>query len=202
MPGLVFLVRHGETAWSREARLTSRTDLPLTSAGKAEAVQAGAVLRTLLASGGAAPTDPLVLCSPLQRARSTAELAELQTPAEPLDALREADFGDLEGLTVDEVRRRHPGWQFWRDACPGGESLYQIRQRLELVERTARSADRPMVLFGHGAAHRALICMMIGLPLETGDALVFDTGAIAVLQAAHDGRFRLRLHSPSRPLVA
>jgi broad specificity phosphatase PhoE len=194
MAGLILLVRHGETAWSREARLTGRTDLPLTEVGVQEAVQAGRLLPSLLAISDTPVTSPMALCSPMVRARSSAELAALPVPISLVDELREADFGNFEGLTTAEIHRRFPGWHYWRDGCPGGESLARLRQRLEMIERMARNADRPVVLFGHGVAHRALICMMTGVPLDLGDAMVFDSGAVAVLHATHDDRFRLHLH--------
>ena len=108
----VWLLRHAETEWSRDGRHTGRSDIPLTDVGR----EAARALRARVADHRFA----LVLCSPLSRARETADLAGL-TP-QLRDDLVEFDYGDYEGITTDAIRARRPGWNLWRDGCPGGES--------------------------------------------------------------------------------
>ena len=97
----VWLVRHGETEWSASLRHTGRTDVPLTAAGEERAHG----LRAVLADHPFA----LVLTSPRQRARRTAELAGFPD-AEVDDRLAEIDYGEYEGRTTAEIQEERPGW--------------------------------------------------------------------------------------------
>ena len=111
----VYLVRHGETEWSRARRHTGRTDLPLSPVGEAEAKALGRHLRGLEVDR--------VLSSPLTRAVTTARLAGFGDRLETSDALLEFDYGDYEGLTTAQIRAARPGWDLFRDGCPGGETV-------------------------------------------------------------------------------
>jgi broad specificity phosphatase PhoE len=114
----VVLVRHGETEWSRSGQHTGKTDLPLTEDGEA---QARTVVTRL-----AGREFALVLSSPMQRARRTAELAGYGERAEVDADLCERDYGEYEGLTTKEIRKTIPGWDVWRDEMTGGETLAQV----------------------------------------------------------------------------
>ncbi|HEU5042548.1 MAG TPA: histidine phosphatase family protein, partial [Nocardioidaceae bacterium] len=107
----LWLVRHGETEWSRDGRHTSVTDLPLT--------ESGVVVAKTLAERLDGLEFGLVLTSPRQRARRTAELAGF-TGARPEPDLVEWDYGDYEGLTTEQIRESVPGWTVWTHPCPGG----------------------------------------------------------------------------------
>ena len=109
----LFLIRHGETEWSKSGRHTSTTDLPLTAEGE----RVAASLKEKLAG----ETFELVLTSPRQRARRTAELAGFGD-AEVDDDLVEWDYGDYEGITTAEIRETVPGWTVWADPVPNGET--------------------------------------------------------------------------------
>jgi len=109
----VLLLRHGQTEWSLNGRHTGSTDVPLTEEGRA---QARAVHDRL-----AGREFALVLTSPLGRARETAELAGLGAQAQVREDLFEWDYGDYEGVTTADIRKRDPDWLLWRDGCPGGE---------------------------------------------------------------------------------
>ncbi|MEK9664992.1 MAG: histidine phosphatase family protein, partial [Candidatus Nanopelagicales bacterium] len=112
--GRLILIRHGETEWSRNGRHTGRTDIPLTSDGEARA-------RTLV--DRLKQFNPaVILCSPLERARRTAELAGL-TPDAIVDDLLEWDYGDWEGITTPQIREqlKDPSWTIWARPIPGGE---------------------------------------------------------------------------------
>jgi probable phosphoglycerate mutase len=114
----LWLVRHAETEWSRDRRHTGRTDLPLTGAGRAHAER----LRPWI---GAREWDA-VLCSPLGRARETAELAGVGRQAVLRPDLLEVDYGEAEGITTEEIRERVPGWTLWTHGAPGGETLADV----------------------------------------------------------------------------
>jgi len=120
----LWLIRHGETAWSKAGRHTGRTDLPLTEPGEEQA----RALRPLL------DADPptWVMCSPRTRAQQTAQLAGLTVNALD-DDLSEWDYGDYEGLTGAQIAERVPGWTLWSDGVTGGESIEQVSARADAV---------------------------------------------------------------------
>jgi probable phosphoglycerate mutase len=142
----VWLLRHAETEWSRDGRHTGRTDVPLTDAGR----EAARALRARVAEHPFA----LVLCSPLSRARETAQLAGLAPQLR--DDLVEFDYGDYEGITTDEIRERRPGWDLWRDGCPGGETADDVGRRVSRVIDEVLRADGDVALVAHGHVLRVL----------------------------------------------
>ena len=174
----LFLIRHGETAWSTQARYTSRTDLPLTDHGREEAVRARDVLLGL-----AGPLSKLdsVSTSPLMRARQTSALI-FEPPVEPVvsDLLTELDFGDYEGCTGAEAQERRPGWDLWRDGGPQGESLDHLAHRAQRVLDALPPRGRSAVV-AHGYILRAIAARAVGWPPTAGRALVCDTGSVCVV---------------------
>jgi len=168
----VWLVRHGETEWSRDHRHTSTTDLPLTPVGEAGA--------TVLAPRLAETDFDRVLSSPRQRARRTAELTGFPDP-DIDDGLVEWGYGDYEGITTAEIRETVPGWSVWTDPTPGGETPEQVTERLDaVVDRLHAGPDRALV-FGHGHALRALTARWLGLPVRDGRSFRLDTATVSVL---------------------
>src|SRR5262245_47305551 len=121
----IYLVRHGETAWSLSGQHTGLTDIPLTGRGESAARKLGEHLHGLPVTR--------IFTSPLQRARRTCELAGFGAAAEVDPDLVEWDYGDYEGLTTAEIHSRRPDWQLFRDGCPGGESLEAIGARADRV---------------------------------------------------------------------
>lgn len=168
----VWLVRHGETEWSRDHRHTSRTDLPLTAPG--EQVARGLADRLGQIAFG------LVLTSPLRRARDSAALAGFPDARVEQD-LTEWDYGDYEGITTAQIRRTVPGWTVWTHESPGGESADDVAHRLDRVIATVRDHPGPTLLFGHGHALRALTARWLGLPVREGRLWRLDTATISVL---------------------
>jgi probable phosphoglycerate mutase len=166
----VWLVRHGETEWSRDGKHTSVTDLPLTDEGERTARKVRDEL-----SGD----FDLVLTSPRQRARRTAELAG-HPEAEPDADLAEWAYGDYEGVTTDEIRETVPGWTVWTDPCPGGETAEQVSERLDRVVERCRGAQRAL-LFAHGHSLRALTARWLELPVTDGRLFRLDTATVSVL---------------------
>src|SRR5262245_40150809 len=112
---VVYLARHGETAWSLSGQHTGLTDLPLTERGERTARRLGERLHEL--------TITKVFTSPLRRASHTCELAGFGSVAEVDRDLVEWDYGEYEGLRGAEIRALRPGWELFRDGCPGGESV-------------------------------------------------------------------------------
>jgi probable phosphoglycerate mutase len=167
----LWLVRHGETEWSRAGKHTSTTDLPLTEEGEAVAEGLGAVL-------GDEHFD-LILTSPRLRARRTAELTGFGS-AEVDDDLVEWDYGSYEGITTAEIRETVPGWTVWSHPVPGGETADQVGARLDRVIERSHSVDQTLI-FGHGHALRALAARWLGLPANDGRLFRLDTATVSVL---------------------
>jgi probable phosphoglycerate mutase len=132
MAAQVYLLRHGETAWSLTGRHTGRTDLPLTENGEHRASRLRARLRGIKFNH--------VLTSPLQRARRTCELAGFDAARVDPD-LQEWDYGDYEGRTTADIHTQHPGWDVFVDGCPQDESVEQISQRADRGVRALRALD-------------------------------------------------------------
>ncbi len=168
----VWLVRHGETEWSRDHRHTSRTDLPLTENGVATA---GALAERLAGVG-----FDLVLTSPRLRARRTAELAGFGD-AQADDDLVEWDYGDYEGITAAAIRERVPGWTVWTHPCPGGETADAVTQRMDRVVKRLRAGGGRVLVFGHGHALRSLAARWIEQPVGEGRFLRLDTATVSVV---------------------
>jgi probable phosphoglycerate mutase len=169
----IYLVRHGETEWSKSGQHTSVTDLELTDEGRAQA----GVLKGLL--------DPnsfdLVLCSPRKRAQETARLAGFEK-FEVDDDLAEWFYGDVEGRTSEEIRRLVPGWRIWTSHVPGGEQAWDVVTRLSRVMNRVRfSGAERAICFGHGHALRVLAMCWIGIDIVNGGAFPMQTAAISVL---------------------
>lgn len=167
----LWVVRHGETEWSRDGRHTSVTDLPLTEAGEAAAAALAPRLRDVDAD--------LVLTSPRLRARRTAELAG-HGEAEVDEDLAEWAYGDFEGVTTPEIRERVPGWTVWTHPTPGGETPGQVAARLDRVVARARDHRRTLA-FAHGHSLRVLTARWLGQPAEEGRFFRLDTATVSVL---------------------
>jgi probable phosphoglycerate mutase len=182
----VWLVRHGETEWSRSGRHTSTTDLPLLPDG--ERVARG--LRDRLSGREFA----LVLTSPRERARRTADLAGFTDAAVDAD-LVEWTYGDYEGVTTEEIRRTVPGWTVWSAPCPGGESAEEVSTRLDRVVARVRGAGGPVLVFGHGHALRALTARWLDLPATDGRLFRLDTATVSVLGHERESPVVLRWNS-------
>lgn len=194
--GLVYLIRHGQTAWSVTGQHTSVTDLPLTEAGEAEARAVGAALSGV-------PFE-LVLVSPRQRARRTAELAGLGEHAVVEPGLVEWDYGGFEGLTGAEIAQaRGEDWNLWIDgvvagATPGehASDVYaRARAVLARVRRTVADGGN-VALVAHGHILRSLGAAWVELPVIDGRKLALDTGTISILGHEHGHPAIIRWNMP------
>jgi probable phosphoglycerate mutase len=174
----VYLFRHGATEWSESGQHTSRTDLPLTDAGRLQATQ--------LALSVSALDFTEVLVSPLRRARETCELAGLGDRAEECDDLREWDYGELEGMTTSEIRSEYPAWTIWSGPVPRGETLDEVSDRADRVIARVRTARGNVALFAHGHILRVLAARWCELPPVEGRRFPLETGTLSQLGWEHE----------------
>lgn len=171
---IIYLARHGETAWSLSGQHTGLTDLPLTARGERNASR----LRQRLAG----LTFAKVFTSPLQRARRTCELAGFGPVAEIDNDLLEWNYGEYEGRRTSEIRAERPNWQLFRDGCPGGESPQQVAARADRAVCRLRAVEGDVLLFSSGHFLRVLAVRWIGLEL-TANARLFmlSTASLSAL---------------------
>ncbi len=172
-PLQIFLVRHGETAWSSSGQHTGRTDIPLTERGEREA-------RALEPRLGELAFD-YVFSSPLIRARRTAELAGFGDRLTLDPDLVEWDYGDYEGLTSPEIYERHPRWVVFDDGGPNGESPAQVRARADRFVQRLRGLRGNVIIFAHGHFGRALAVRWLGLALGAGEHFPLATASVSIL---------------------
>jgi broad specificity phosphatase PhoE len=180
LSGDLVIVRHADTDWTVSGQHTGRTDIPLDDTGRAKAGS----LRERLAGW----RFVAVWSSPLSRALQTARLAGFE-PAER-DDLMEWDYGDYEGLTSAQIRERRPGWDLWRDGCPGGETAADVGRRADRV-LAALPAGGDVLIFSHGHMLRVLTARRLGLSAVDGAAFLLPPAAIGVF-GHEQGRAVLR----------
>jgi len=176
----LFLLRHGETAWSKSGQHTGSTDIELTENGRAQAKLAGQVLGDLNLD------HPVVYSSPRQRALDTAELAGLSlNEISPL--LAEWDYGEYEGVTTEQIRETNPDWLVWTDGCPGGESVAQVSERADraIVMALEQMESRDVVFVSHGHFSRSVITRWVELPLVEGSRFGMRTASVAMCGFEH-----------------
>ena len=170
---VVVVVRHGQTAWSLEGRHTSRTDIPLTDAGRREAALLATPLREY--------TFALVLTSPRRRASETCALAGFGAVARTDDDVEEWDYGDYEGRTTADIRRERPGWSLWADGAPGGEDAAEVGRRADRVIARLRAVDGNALVFAHAHVLRVLGARWIDLDPTEGARFALDPARWSVL---------------------
>jgi broad specificity phosphatase PhoE len=172
-PLRIYLMRHGQTAWSVTGQHTGRTDIALTENGEAEAA--------LLAPALGAISWQHVFSSPLQRARKTCELAGLGRQMQVLEDLAEWDYGAYEGLRSVEIRERRAGWNIFEDGCPEGESAGQMTARIDGVIAYLRTLTGNVAVFAHGHVGGVLATRWLDLPLVETRHFPLATASISVL---------------------
>src|SRR5262245_46328940 len=172
--GIIYMARHGETAWSRTGQHTGLTDLPLTEQGERNARRLGERLKGL--------TFAKVFTSPLRRARRTCELAGFGSVAEIDPDLVEWDYGEYEGRTTAEIRAERPDWSLFFDGCPGGESPQQVAARADRVARRLRAATEDILLFSSRHLMQALAVRWVGIePIAAAESLILRTSSLSAL---------------------
>jgi probable phosphoglycerate mutase len=191
---VVYLARHGETAWTISGQHTGLTDIPLTERGERNARRLGERLDGL--------TFAHVFTSPLQRARQTCELAGFGAAAQVDPELVEWNYGDYEGRKTVDIRKERPDWQLFRDGCPGGESVAQIGARADRVIARLRSLDGDILLFSSGHFLRVFGARWCGLEPSAGRYLYLGTATLSVVGYERDRQSPvLRLWNDARHVV-
>ena len=176
---IVYLARHGETAWSLTGQHTGLTDLPLTERGERNAQRLGERLKGL--------TFGKVFTSPLRRASRTCELAGFGAVAEVDRDLVEWDYGQYEGRTGAEIRKERPNWQLFRDGCPGGESPKQVAARADRVVARARGVQGDVLIFTSGHFMRVLASRWLGLePSQNSRYFMLNTASLSAVGYEHE----------------
>jgi len=192
----LWLVRHGETEWSLNGRHTSWTEIPLTEHGRKRAEELRDYLKDVKFAA--------VLVSPRQRAQETCRIAGFGDVAVVDDGLQEWNYGESEGKTTAEMRKKYgPAWSVWNSEIVGGESVEQVGERADGViaravaaageagPSTAVGASAPtsaqddkikkVALFAHAHILRILAARWIGLPAVDGKLFALGTGSVSVL---------------------
>ena len=175
---VIYLARHGETAWSVTGQHTGLTDLPLTERGERNAMRLGQRL--------AGSVFAKVLTSPLQRAVRTCELAGFGAAAEVDPDLVEWNYGDYEGLRTAEIHKMRPGWQLFRDGCPHGESPQDVGARADRVVSRMRASKGDALIFSSGHFLRVFAARWLGLEPFAGKFFMLDTASLSALSYEHD----------------
>jgi len=175
---VIYLARHGETAWSVTGQHTGLTDLPLTERGERNAARLGERL--------AGSVFAKVLTSPLQRAARTCELAGFGAVAEVDRYLVEWNYGDYEGLRTAEIHAKRPDWDLFRDGCPNGESPEQIGARADRVVSRVRAIKGNVLIFSSGHFLRVFAARWLGLEPAAGKFFMLDTASLSALSYEKD----------------
>ena len=170
---VIYLARHGETAWSLTGQHTGLTDLPLTPAGEHNAGKLREALNHVAFAR--------VFSSPLLRARRTCELAGFGSTVEIIHDLVEWDYGHYEGRRTVEIHRERLGWELFRDGCPGGESPQQVAARADRVANLVRSVSGNVLLFSSGHFLRMLAARWTGMETIGAKSLMLSTASLSVL---------------------
>jgi len=175
---VVYLARHGETAWSLSGQHTGLTDLPLTDRGEQNARRLAERLQGL--------SFKKVFTSPLQRARRTCELAGFGDRADVDRDLLEWNYGEYDGLRTQEIHAKRPDWQLFRDGCPGGESPEQVGERADRVVKRVREIKGNVLIFSSGHILRVLTARWLGLEPAGGKYFLLSTASLSALSYEHN----------------
>ena len=174
---IVYLARHGETAWTLSGQYTGVTDLPLTERGERNASRLEERLRGL--------SFAQVFTSPLQRTRRTCELAGFGRVAEIDRDLVEWNYGEYEGRHSADVHRAHPDWMIFRDGCPGGESPSEVGARADSAIKRVRAIQGNVLLFSSGHFLRVFAARWLGLEPAAGRFFLLSTASLSALTYEH-----------------
>jgi probable phosphoglycerate mutase len=169
----LYLIRHGQTAWTQSGQHTGITDIPLSTEGKEEARALAPVLQKI--------TFAHVLTSPLLRARQTCVLESLVNIAVVEPDLMEWNYGDYEGRRTIEIHQERPDWMIFRDGCPGGETPEQISARADRLIERLNGLTGNIALFSHAQFGCSLAMRWIGLDVLYGQYLKLDTASVSML---------------------
>jgi len=175
---VIYLARHGETAWTLSGQHTGLTDIPLTARGERNARRLQIRLRGLQFAK--------VFTSPLQRALRTCDLAGFESLAELDQDLVEWNYGKYEGRITAEIHEERPDWRLFRDGCPGGETAKDVADRADRIITRIRRVSGNVLIFSSAHFLRVLAARWLGLAPEMGRCFVLSTASISALGYEHD----------------
>ncbi|RUS20037.1 phosphoglycerate mutase protein, partial [Endogone sp. FLAS-F59071] len=198
---MVYIVRHGETEWSKSGQHTSRTDIPLTANGERQA-------KNLSYYVFENPHQDFLeharisrrMCSPLKRAQDTLNFLKFETsaglPIEIEPDLTEWDYGKYEGITTAKIQESVPGWNIFEAGCPSGETAADVGARCDRVIAKIRehhtqcavddNINADVLVVAHSHLLRVFISKWLGQPAENGRYMVLDTASLSILGYEHD----------------
>lgn len=182
----LYLIRHGETEWSLSGKHTGRSDILLTQQGENKARELGNYLRHI--------SFAQILSSPLRRAVHTCTLAGIGQALQLEPDLAEWDYGQYEGLRSVDILKLHPGWNIYRDGCPGGETPAQLAFRADRLLNRLLKQTGNIALFAHGQIGSVLAARWIGLALEEAQHFMLGTSSLGI--------FSFAPHHPAVPVIA
>lgn len=186
----IYLIRHGETSWSLAEKHTGLTDIPLTAHGKKQAE----ILKTALKNENFSQ----VWTSPLLRAKETCALAGFSSKMKIDSDLVEWNYGDYEGLTTQEIRKKNPDWNLFQDGPKGGETCAQISARADRVLAKIQECTGDIALFSSAHFLRVLAARYLGLSVHEGSCFLLSPASISVLSYEHNTPvLALWNHTPS-----
>jgi broad specificity phosphatase PhoE len=175
---IIYLARHGETAWTLSGQHTGLTDLPLTERGERNARGLEERLRGI--------TFAQVFTSPLQRATRTCELAGFGAVAEIDRDFLEWNYGEYEGRLTTDIHRERPDWQLFRDGCPGGESPNEVGTRADRAVKHVRAVEGNVLVFSSAHFLRVFAARWLGLDAAFGRYFVLSTASLSALGYEHN----------------
>lgn len=182
----LYLIRHGETAWSLSGQHTSHSDIPLTPKGEIDARSLAERLRPVRFGE--------VITSPRMRARRTCELAGFGSRCTIDQDAAEWNYGEYEGLRSSEIHATRPDWNIFRDGCPNGESPGEITARADRIIKRLRAKEGKALVFSHGHFGRVLATRWLGAPLEDASRLLLSPASVSILAYEHD--------NPTAPVIS
>lgn len=186
---LIYLVRHGRTAWNAEGRLQGQAETDIDEMGRAQADRNGRRLAELIDR----PEDFDFVASPMRRTRETMQRVRAAIGLDPMDyrtdpCLVEVSFGDWQGSTYPELEARTPGvtaqrskdkWNFLPPGA-GGESYQML---LERIRPWLLSVARPTVCVTHGGVFRTIFRLIEDVPPRRAARLEVPQDKVLRLQA-------------------
>jgi probable phosphoglycerate mutase len=175
---IVYLARHGETAWTLSGQYRGLIDLPHTERGERNARRLAERLRGV--------TFAKVLTSPLQQAARTCELAGFGAVEEIDRDLVEWNYGEYVGRLTTDIHRECPNWQLFRDGCPGGESPHEVGARSARAIKRVRAVTGDVLLFSSGHFLRVFAVRWLGLDAAMGRYFMLSTASLSALGYEHN----------------
>jgi len=174
----LFILRHGETAWSKSGQHTGSTDIELTENGVKQT--------EALANRLKRQTFDHIFTSPLIRAKKTCEVCGFLNRAKVMDELKEWDYGLYEGLRTDEILQNDPTWHLFKDGAPQGDSLESIGKRADAILAKVTQLEGRIALFTSGHISRVIGARYLGLKAEMGRLFYLSTASISRLGTEHE----------------